>query len=147
MSLENFRWMCGKVRTLLLKSDRRRKHFSKSLKRIWEMLSCNWEGAMLGTGRCSSSLITLYWKRAWLLADAGNMRAEALYTFYVSASFLDWLSAVLWFCVVLRGGCFFWFVFQVNQLGTLCLLWLCSNPKDCHGCHHERSNGSKKRCC
>ena len=44
-------------------------------------------------------LIHTYWKRLLLLADEGNMRAGALYTFHVSPSSLDWLTVLLWFCV------------------------------------------------
>ena len=37
-------------------------------------------------------------------------------------------------------------LFHVNPVaGTLSLLWLCWDSKDCHGRHNERSNRSKKK--
>ena len=84
-----------------------------------------------------------------ILADEGNMRAGA--TYHVSRFilfFLDWLTDVgvvlfLLFCVLLSlFGC----LFHVNPVaGTLSLLWLCWDSKDCHGRHDERSNRSKKK--
>ena len=77
------------------------------------------------------------------------MRAGA--TFHVSPSFY-WIDFFFWFVVFWVFGCWFgavvcWsFAFSVNPVtGTLSLLWLWWNSKDCHCRHDERSNRSKKR--